>query len=603
MADTDNNYTTWNLTPLFNSDDDPRIDDEKELILQNAYKFINKWKDRTDYLQEPVVLKEALDEYEEWDRKWGTSGDQGYYFGLRRSQEQDNAQLKAVTNKIKDMSIKIANDIQFFTIRLAKIPEDKQKEFLEYEPLSPYKHYLETLFAEARYILSEDEEKILNLVGPTSYSNWVRMVSEFMSKEEREVLDEDGRRAVKNFSEIQSLLSSRNKRVRDEAAKVFNAVLEKHSDSAEAEMNSILEFKKVNDNLRGIERPDFPRHLGDDIDSEVVDSMLDAVSSRFDLAHRFYELKAKLFKVPKLAYHERNVPYGEVEEKYSWEDAAGLVNKVFANLDYEFGKIFSELVDTGRFDVYPKKGKSGGAYCTSGSTKQPVYVLLNHTDKLKDVLTLAHEAGHAVNDYMVNRSQNELSAGTPLSTAEVASTFMEDFVFKELLKEADDGSRLVLMVDKLNDDISTIARQTAAYRFEQVLHTTFREKGYLSKENIGTLFRDKMNAYMGEFVEQSPGSENWWVYWGHFRRFFYVYSYANGLLISKSLQNSVKQDPVFINKVKVFLSAGSADSPKNIFKKMGIDITDRSFWNSGLDEIERLLVETEALARKLKKIS
>ena len=95
---------------------------------------------------------------------------------------------------------------------------------------------------------------------------------------------------MKNFSEIQSLLSSRNKRVRDEAAKVFNAVLEKHSDSAEAEMNSILEFKKVNDNLRGIERPDFPRHLGDDIDSEVVDSMLDAVSSRFDLAHRFYEL-------------------------------------------------------------------------------------------------------------------------------------------------------------------------------------------------------------------------------------------------------------------------------------------------------------------------
>ncbi|KKS22417.1 MAG: hypothetical protein UU80_C0007G0001, partial [candidate division WWE3 bacterium GW2011_GWA1_41_8] len=140
MADADKDYTTWNLTPLFNSDDDPRIDDEKELILQNAYKFINKWKDRSDYLQEPVVLKEALDEYEEWDRKWGTSGDQGYYFGLRRSQEQDNAHLKAVTNKIKDMSIKIANDIQFFTIRLAKIPEDKQKEFLEYEPLSPYKH-------------------------------------------------------------------------------------------------------------------------------------------------------------------------------------------------------------------------------------------------------------------------------------------------------------------------------------------------------------------------------------------------------------------------------------------------------------------------------
>ncbi len=111
-----------------------------------------------------------------------------------------------------------------------------------------------------------------------------------------------------------------------------------------------------------------------------------------------------------------------------------------------------------------------------------------------------------------------------------------------------------------------------------------------------------MAAYMGKAVEQSAGSENWWVYWSHIRYFFYVYSYASGLLISKSLQNSVKQDPAFIIKVKEFLSAGLSDSPKNIFHRLGIDISDRQFWNKGLDEVEKLLDEAEILARKLEKI-
>ena len=107
---------------------------------------------------------------------------------------------------------------------------------------------------------------------------------------------------------------------------------------------------------------------------------------------------------------------------------------------------------------------------------------------------------------------------------------------------------------------------------------------------------------MGDYVEQSPGSQNWWTYVEHFRYFFYVYSYASGLLISKSLQATVKNDSKFIFKVKKFLSAGSSDSPKNIFRKLGIDITDKKFWEKGLSEVENLLNETEKLAKKLRKI-
>jgi oligoendopeptidase F len=198
--------------------------------------------------------------------------------------------------------------------------------------------------------------------------------------------------------------------------------------------------------------------------------------------------------------------------------------------------------------------------------------------------------------------QNALSFSTPLSTAEVASTFMEDFVLKELLKEANNELKLSILMKKLNDDISTIYRQVAAYKFEQELHQAFREKGYLSYKDIGTLFQKNMAAYMGPAIEQSKGSENWWIYWNHIRSFFYVYSYASGLLISKSLQYSVAQDPTFISTVKNFLSAGSSESPVKIFKAMNIDITDKNFWAKGLQEIDALLNETETLAQNLHKI-
>ena len=227
---------------------------------------------------------------------------------------------------------------------------------------------------------------------------------------------------------------------------------------------------------------------------------------------------------------------------------------------------------------------------------------MNFAGRIDDVVVIAHEFGHAINDEMMKNKQNALNYGTPTSTAEVASVFMEDFVIQEVIKHADDELRLAILMERLNRDIATIQRQIACYMFEQELHKTHREKGYLSKDEIGKLFKKHMHAYMGEYVEQSPGSENWWSNWWHIRNFFYTYSYAFGGLISKSLQNLVKKDHNNIEHVKEFLSTGLSDSPRNIFMKMGIDITKEGFWNNGLDEIESTLNEAERLAKKLGKI-
>ncbi len=594
--------TNWDLSPLLHSDDDPQIEQQKQKVTEESNKFINKWKDREDYLQNPSVLKEALDEYENWQHHYGTSGDFGYYFSLRSAQDSVSPEIKAKENQIEDFANKIQNDIQFFEMRISKIPKEQQQKFLDEPSLASYKHYIENLFKQSKYLLSEAEEKIMNLKSSTSHYNWVKMTSTFLSKEEAEIIMEDGTGKVQNFSEIATLTSSKNKATRDSAAEAFHTINAKWAEVAENEINSIFSNKKTNDELRGMERPDTARHLADDIETEVVDALVEAVSSRNSIPRKFYQIKAKLMGQSKLAYHERNVEYGEIDKKYTYQEAVDLVYHVFTQLDPKFAEIAKMFVETGKVDALPQKGKRGGAFCAYNLKSQPTYTLLNFTERLNDVLTIAHEFGHGINDELMKEKQNALNFGTPTSTAEVASTFMEDFVLQELVKESDDELKLAIMMMKLNDDVSSIFRQVACYKFEQDLHAAFRAKGYLSKEDIGEIFTKNMSAYMGEAVEQSEGAQNWWVYWSHIRSFFYVYSYASGLLISKSLQGAVKEDASFVEKVKEFLSSGTSDSPKNIFAKMDVNIADKNFWNKGLDEIESLLSETEELARKLKKI-
>lgn len=592
--------TDWNLGLLFK--DEKEIAAERKIVEEKTNEFVKKWEGRDDYLKDPKVLKLALDEYNEWASKWGATSKENFYYHLKESLDQNDPKVKAEVNKNQELSTKLENAMQFFSIRIAKIDKKLQPKFLKDSGLSSYKHFLEKLFSEADHILTEPEEKILNTLSPLTHENWTKMLSGFLSKEEREVLGEDGKKTIKGFEEISTLMSSKNKKVRDTAAEAFNEILEKHQDVAENELNAVLQDKKIRDDLRKFERPDSARHLSDDIDTEVVDTVIDSVTARFKLAQDYYKLKAKLLGVKKLAYHERNIPYGKLDKKYSYEEARDLVMKVFTNLDNEFAMIFSKFQEQGSIDVYPKKGKRGGAFCTWNMPTTPTYILLNHTNELNDVRTLAHELGHGIHAELFRVKQNALNFGATMSTAEVASTFMEDFVKEELIKEADDELRLALMVDKLNGDVSTILRQIAFYNFETDLHKNFREKGYLSKADIGTIFQKHMISYMGPAVEQSPGSENWWIYVPHFRYFFYVYSYSSGLLISKSLQAEVKKDPKFILKVKEFLASGMSDSPKNIFRKLGIDITKKSFWDKGLDEVEELLKDTEKLAKKLKKI-
>ena len=590
--------TEWNFDALLKTD----FKKERKEIEKAHFDFRDKWKNNSDYLKKPEVLKNALDEYNNLFENYYGGGSEGYYYWLKQEQEEDNVKIRAKYGEISDIFTRLGNEIRFFSLNLGKIPKEKQKEFLDSKLLKEYKNFLKILFETAKYQLKEGEEKILSLKSKPSYELWTKMVSSLLAKETRLVLDEDEKKVEKTYSEMITLMMSRNKKVRDSSAKVFNEILEKYSDIAEFELNAILENKKIDDELRGFSRADESRHKEDLIETEVVDILVKSISNKgFDISKRFYELKSKLLNLKKLKYYERGIEYGKIGGDFSYDSSLDLVKKVFYALDKKFGEIFESYIKEGQIDVFPKKGKSGGAFCHNWSVKYPTYILLNHTNKFNDVRTIAHEVGHGINNELMKEKQKAINFDTPKSTAEVASTFMEDFVFQELLKKVSEEEKLAVLFQKIEDDITTIMRQVAIYNFEKELHETYRKENYLSKEKIGIMFRKNMENYMGEFVDCSE-CENWWIYWSHLRMYFYVYSYASGLLISKAMQKKVKENPKFIEKVKEFLSAGISDSPKNIFMKMGIDISDKEFWNKGLSEVENLLNETENLAKRLGKI-
>ncbi len=249
----------------------------------------------------------------------------------------------------------------------------------------------------------------------------------------------------------------------------------------------------------------------------------------------------------------------------------------------------------GQIDVYPRQGKTGGAYC-SGLNQHPTFLLLNHVDDIRSVETLAHEMGHAIHTEL-SKKQLPHYRGYSTATAEVASTFFEQLAIAKLEQHLSDKEKLIFLHNRLLGDISTIFRQIACFNFELELHQRIREAGQLDKEEIAKLLAKHLRSYTGAAMKVTSDDGYFFVSWSHIRRFFYVYSYACGQLVSRALYEKWKADPSYATKIEQFLKAGCSMSPENIFKSIGIDTTDPAFFEGGLKAIESDISQLEKLAK------
>ena len=570
--------TEWDLSLLYKSKNDPQIEADLKSIESAIENFEKKYKGNDKYLCDESALFEALAEYEKIEGMAEGSRPIMYfhYLGdLNSADQQVNAQLSVLSQRYA----KISNKILFFGLALGKISKETQKKFLESKKLVHFRYWLKTLFDESKYFLTEPEEKILTLKSLPSRGLWVDGQERLLNSQ---TISFKGKQIP--IAEAHMKISDLSKKDRYDLHKKIMEIQKGISAFAESEINAIVTDKKINDELSGFAEPYSATILGYENDEKAIINFVKTVTDNFSISHKFYEVKAKLLKMPKLLYPDRAAKIGATTTKYPFEKAANVVTKAFKNVDPQFSDIFERFLQNGQIDVDSKKGKSGGAYCSS-TTGLPTFVLLNHVNSADSVMTLGHEMGHAINSEL-SKSQTPLYEGYTTSVAEVASTLFENFVFEEIFQTLSAKEKIIALHDRIQDDIQTIFRQIACFNFEVDLHKTIRAKGSMSKEEIGSLLNKHMSAYLGPKFKMTELDGYFFVNWGHIRRFFYVYSYAYGQLISKALYKKYQADKNYIHEIKKFLSAGGSKSPEDIFKDIGIDTTKPEFFVAGLKSIE-----------------
>lgn len=581
--------TTWNLGLLYKGHDDPQIEKDLKAAERKYAAFEKKYKGKSDYLKNDAKLAKALGEYEALFSDPNPA--KGYmYFAYAKDLDSRDGVARAKGTQILERLQKNENRALFFELSLAKIPAATQKKLLSSKKLAGYRYFLKCVFERARHNLSEPEEKILGLKRIPAYEQWVTGTEKLLNKI---TIDFQG----KKLPIFEALTKSREGTFaerRELHEKCMNA-LASIADVAESEMNAIVGDKKIGDELRGYEEPYDATIIGYQNDRKSVLALVSAVTKSFPISHRFYRLKAKLLKLPHLEYSDRVVGIGQNIKPVSYEDGVKILREVFGSVDERYLSILDAYLKNGQIDVYPRVGKTGGAYC-SGNIDMPTYVLLNHADSFSQVMTFGHEMGHAIHTES-SKSQRPLYQGYSTSTAEVASTFFESLVFETMFEKLSDEEKVIALHNRINDDVQTVFRQIACFNFETDLHNTIRAKGEASKEEICTLMNKHMSAYLGEAFKLKDIDGNFFVQWSHIRRFFYVYSYAFGQLISKALYAEYKKDKGFIEQINKFLSAGGSDSPENIFKSIGIDVTKPDFWIKGLKSIEKDIERLEKLTK------
>jgi oligoendopeptidase F len=581
--------TEWNLKLLYKSDFDPAI--EKDLkAMESAYSSFEKKYKGKDFTSSPEKLFPVLQELKSLEEKFG-SGRPYRFFSLKKDLNSSNSKAQAKLASFQERFAITLNKIAFFKIELGKISPKDQEKFLNDPSLKDFIYLLRVTFEKVKYNMTEGEEKLANLLSGPAYSMWLNGQEKLMSEQTIEFKGE-----LWPIEKAMGSLHSLPVKERRELNALINKVLKNISHFAEAEINAAYNYKKIIDERRGYKEPFSATVQWHEMDEKTVANLASIVTKWFKLSQRFYKLHAKLLGLKKITHADRAVLMGKIDKKLNFFDTVELAKKGFAKFSPKFAEIFESYLENGQIDVYPRQGKRGGAYC-SGAGQDAVYVLLNHTDDVRSAETLAHEMGHAFHNEL-SKSQPPHYRDYSTAVAEVASTLFENFILEEIEEGLNKKEKVLLLHNKTMGDMATIFRQIAFFNFEVELHKRIRAEGFIAKEEIAKLFNKHLKSYMGDALELNDDDGYAFVHLGHMRWFFYVYTYAFGQLVSRSLYEKWREDKSYAAKIEKFLSAGGSMSPKDIFKSIGIDTTDPKFFEAGLNAIEKDVEKLEKLTNK-----
>jgi oligoendopeptidase F len=613
----------WDLEPLVDGEGEAGVEHRLEEALTRAQAFAERYAGKLGEL-DGHGLAEAMGELA---AIYELVGRAGTYAGLRFSTDTADPANGALLQRVQERETAIETTLLFFELEWAALPEQRVEELLAGETLDNCRHYLRNVRRYREHLLSEPEEKVLSEKSLTGATAWARLFEELTSAIEVELpvrvgagdgggesgenggANADKRAGIKApagetervaLDVALSRLALPDREVRRTAAEAVTAALAPGLRTRAYVLNTLLVDKSVDDRLRRYPHWLAARNLANEASDESVQALIEAVRGRYEIARRWYRLKAGLLGVERLADYDRMAAVTQDEVHFTFAQARELVLDCYGSFSPELGALAGRFFAERWIDAPVRPAKRGGAFCASAVPSAHPYVLLNYTSRRRDVLTLAHELGHGVHFALAAR-QGVFHQGTPLTLAETASVFGETVVFGRLLaQDSTPQSRLALLAEHLEDIIATVFRQVAMNRFEDLVHTARREQGELSVERVGELWAESQAELLGDSVELTEGYRTWWSYIPHFINTpGYVYAYAYGQLLALSVYERYEQQGAeLVPQYLELLAAGGSRSPEELGRIVGVDLTDPGFWDAGLDLVERQLEQAEAAALK-----
>lgn len=587
----------WDLTALYPSTESW----EKELDqIKNEETIFSSFLQYKGKLSESAAtLKQALDQFFSISRNL-----EKLYTYAHLQHDQEITEEKEASNfqKITYLYHHFQRESAWLEPEILHISSATMQQYLLSDELKLYRFFLEKILRKAPHILDEKLEALLALSLPslqTSSLSFNALNNADLKFEDVE--DSEGIFHPLTHSLYSFYLKSSDRKLRKEAFTKTHQQYSHHQHTLLELLAGQLKAHHFEARARNfsscLERALFPNQ----IPTKVYRSLIDSVRNHLPVLHRYISLRKKVLNVDELHLYDLYIPLvQDVDLSVSYAEAEELVIASVSPLGEEYKNALQKGLQQERWvDRYENRNKRSGAY-SSGCFDSYPYILMNYRKTLRDLFTLAHEAGHSMHSLLSHKKQPYPYSSYPIFVAEVASTVNENLLMDFLLKKhKDPKSRLYLINEKLENLRATFFRQTMFAEFELAIHELVEQEIPLTASLLQKLYSKLNQEYFGPdcLIDAEIAIE--WARIPHFYYNFYVYQYATGISAATILADKIlKQERGAKENYLQFLGGGSSLFPIDLLKLAGVDLTTASPFEHTIKIFSDHISDLEILLQK-----
>ena len=582
----------WRLDDLFPGHKAPEI----KTAFEELEARVEKFEGHREKLAADMEYEDFMDIITEMESNTRKAYRISQFASLWFSEDTQNQEAQAFQAKTDQFMATLQNRTLFFSLWWKGLDDDDTKRLMK--DSGEYEYWLEEMRHFKPYTLTELEEKVINIKDVTGVSAMTRLYSSITNRYVYKV-EVDGEVKELTRGELMNLVLRPDPDIRAAAyQELYRVYGEDGPILGQMYQAVVQDWHNEGVDMRGYASPLSVRNLANDIPDEVVNTLLDVAKQNAPLFQRFFKMKAGLLGIDKLRRYDIYAPVASSDKKYSYDEAVKMVQEAFKGFDPKIADLAQRIYDEDHFDSEVRKGKRGGAFCSSGDPELTPWVLVNYDGSARDVSTLAHELGHAIHAMLAER-HNVFATHATLPLAETASTFAEMVLIDHMLaNETDEDVRRDILFAQVDDNYATIMRQIFFALFEREAHEMVNDGA--SVDDLSDAYMKNLEEQFGEAVELADEFRWEWVSIPHIYQVpFYVYAYAFGQLLVLALYQQFKAEgDAFKARYIELLSTGGSKSPDDILKKAGVDMRDPKFWQGGFDVLEGMIAELEKMTAK-----